>query len=134
MNLNDYLLLKMNLESFRGKFLKMQDWISNMGMTRIHKAAARWEPAYQNWRQIQLNSDVRKKYCFPNCEIRHLTIYSWKEREFVIDYMKFDVMWMDDVIASVDLKPESGGSPYVINYIEDFKKQYIFFSLNKLPF
>lgn len=42
----------------------------------------------------------------------------------MIDYMKFDVMWMNDIIASVDLKPASGGSPYVINYIEDFNKQF----------
>ncbi|WHT49469.1 hypothetical protein QNH10_08090 [Sporosarcina thermotolerans] len=27
----------------------------------------------------------------------------------MIDYMKFDVMWMDEVIASVNLKPANGG-------------------------
>lgn len=42
----------------------------------------------------------------------------------MIDYMKFDVMWMDDVIATVDLKPNNGGTPYVINYIDDFNKQF----------
>lgn len=42
----------------------------------------------------------------------------------VIDYLKFDVMWMDDVIASVDLKPNSGGTPYVKNYIDTFNKQF----------
>jgi len=42
----------------------------------------------------------------------------------MIDYTKFDVMWMDDVIASVDLRPANGGTPYVINYIEDFNKQF----------
>lgn len=42
----------------------------------------------------------------------------------MIDYMKFDVMWMDDVIASVDLKPKNGGTPYVINYITGFNKQF----------
>lgn len=38
--------------------------------------------------------------------------------------MKFDVMWMDDVIAHVDLKPANGGTHYVINYIDDFNKQF----------
>ena len=33
----------------------------------------------------------------------------------MIDYMKFDVMWMDDVIATVDLRPANGGTPYVIS-------------------
>lgn len=42
----------------------------------------------------------------------------------MIDYMKFDVMWMDDVIATVDLKPANGGKPYVINYISTFNKQF----------
>lgn len=42
----------------------------------------------------------------------------------MINYMKFDVMWMDDVIATVDLKPVNGGTPYVINYINDFNKQF----------
>lgn len=42
----------------------------------------------------------------------------------MIDYMKFDVMLMDDVIASVDLKPANGGTPYVINYITTFNKQF----------
>jgi len=38
--------------------------------------------------------------------------------------MTFDVMWMDDIIAHVELKPTDGGTPYVINYIEDFNKQF----------
>ena len=42
----------------------------------------------------------------------------------MIDYMRFDVMWMDEVIASVDLKPVNGGTPYVVNYINDFNKQF----------
>ncbi|MEK4131222.1 hypothetical protein NYE67_16390 [Solibacillus sp. FSL W8-0474] len=42
----------------------------------------------------------------------------------MIDYMKFNVMWMDDIIATVDLKPANGGSPYVLNYIDDFNKQF----------
>jgi len=42
----------------------------------------------------------------------------------MINYTKFDVMWMDTVIASVDLRPANGGTPYVINYIEDFNKQF----------
>lgn len=42
----------------------------------------------------------------------------------LIDYMKFDVMWMDEVIARVDLKPANGGSPYIINYINNFNKQF----------
>ncbi|MEG0439785.1 hypothetical protein [Solibacillus cecembensis] len=42
----------------------------------------------------------------------------------MIDTMKFNVMWMDDVIATVNLKPANGGTPYVINYIEDFNKQF----------
>lgn len=42
----------------------------------------------------------------------------------MIDYMKFDVMWMDDVIASVNLKPANGETPYVINYIDTFNKQF----------
>lgn len=33
-------------------------------------------------------------------------------------------MWMDDVIATVDLKPANGGTPYVVNYIVDFNKQF----------
>jgi len=47
-----------------------------------------------------------------------------KEVKKVIDYTNFDVMWMDDVIASVNLRPANGGTPYVINYIEDFNKQF----------
>lgn len=42
----------------------------------------------------------------------------------MINYMKFDVMWMDERIAHVDLKPVSGGTPYVINYISDFNQQF----------
>lgn len=42
----------------------------------------------------------------------------------MIDYMTFDVMWMDDIIAHVELKPANGGTPYVINYIDDFNKQF----------
>lgn len=42
----------------------------------------------------------------------------------MIDYYTFDVMWMDQVIAHVQLKPEHGNSPYVINYIEGFNKQF----------
>ena len=42
----------------------------------------------------------------------------------MINYMKFDVMWMDDVIASVDLKPANGRTPYVINYITDFNSGF----------
>ena len=38
--------------------------------------------------------------------------------------MKFDVMHFDDVIASVDLKPNNGGLPYVKNYITGFNKQF----------
>lgn len=38
--------------------------------------------------------------------------------------MTFDVIWMDDIIAHVELKPANGGTPYVINYIEDFNKQF----------
>ncbi len=38
--------------------------------------------------------------------------------------MKFDVMFFDEVIASVDLKPKEGDSPYVINYIKGFNKQF----------
>lgn len=40
------------------------------------------------------------------------------------DYTKFDVMWMDEVIANVDLKPANGGTPYAINYINGFNKQF----------
>ena len=42
----------------------------------------------------------------------------------MINYTKFDGMWMDTVIASVDLRPVNGGTPYVISYIEDFNKQF----------
>lgn len=34
--------------------------------------------------------------------------FSLKEVKQMIDYMKFDVMWMDDVIATVDLRPANG--------------------------
>ena len=40
----------------------------------------------------------------------------------MIDYMKFDVMWMDEVIATVNLKPVNDGIPYIFNYITDFNK------------
>lgn len=40
----------------------------------------------------------------------------------MIDYMKLDVMWMDDVIATVDLKPANGSTSYVVNYIMYFNK------------
>lgn len=42
----------------------------------------------------------------------------------MIDYTKFDVMFMDEVIASVDLKPEGSDKPYVTNYIKGFNKQF----------
>lgn len=42
----------------------------------------------------------------------------------MIDYMKFDVMLMDDVIAGVDLKPNGSDKPHVINYIKGFNKQF----------
>ena len=42
----------------------------------------------------------------------------------MIDYMKFDVMHFDEVIASVDLKPENSGLPYAKNYIMGFNKQF----------
>lgn len=42
----------------------------------------------------------------------------------MIDYMKFDVMLINKVIAFVDLKPNNGKSPYVINFIDDFNKQF----------
>lgn len=42
----------------------------------------------------------------------------------MINYYKFDVLWMDEVIAFVDLKPENGSSPYVENYINGFNKQF----------
>ncbi len=42
----------------------------------------------------------------------------------MIDYFKFDVMFFDNVIATVDLKPNESDSPYVINYIEGFNKQF----------
>lgn len=38
--------------------------------------------------------------------------------------MKFDVMLFDEVIASVELKPNGSDKPYVINYIEGFNKQF----------
>lgn len=42
----------------------------------------------------------------------------------MIDYLKFDVMHFDEVIASVDLKSENGTLPYVKNYITGFNKQF----------
>ncbi|WEG19268.1 hypothetical protein PQ478_21520 (plasmid) [Alkalihalophilus pseudofirmus] len=42
----------------------------------------------------------------------------------MIDYFKFDVMFFDEVIAYVDLKPSGSDKPYVINYIEGFNKQF----------
>lgn len=42
----------------------------------------------------------------------------------MIDYTKFDVMWMDEVIAKVDLKPKANKLPYVVNYIDCFNKQF----------
>jgi len=42
----------------------------------------------------------------------------------MIDYMRFDVMHFDEVIASVDLKPENGSLPYVKNYVTGFNKQF----------
>lgn len=42
----------------------------------------------------------------------------------MIDYMKFDVMLFDDIIASVQLKPIGSDRPYVINYIQGFNKQF----------
>lgn len=42
----------------------------------------------------------------------------------MIDYMHFDVMLFDDVIASVNLQPDGCDKPYVINYIKGFKKQF----------
>ncbi|OAH58703.1 hypothetical protein AWH48_17080 [Domibacillus aminovorans] len=42
----------------------------------------------------------------------------------MIDYMKFDVMLFDDIIASVDLKPKNSDQPYVKNYIKGFNKQF----------
>ena len=42
----------------------------------------------------------------------------------MIDYMKFDVMLIDEVIANVNLKPSEGDNPYVFNYIKGFNKQF----------
>jgi hypothetical protein len=42
----------------------------------------------------------------------------------MVDYMKFDVMLFDDVIATVELKPSGSDKPYVINYIKGFNKQF----------
>lgn len=42
----------------------------------------------------------------------------------MIDYMVFDVMLFDDIIANVQLKPENGSTPYVKNYISGFNKQF----------
>lgn len=47
-----------------------------------------------------------------------------KEGAKMIDYIRFDVMFFDDVIATVDLKPKDNDKPYVINYIEGFNKQF----------
>lgn len=42
----------------------------------------------------------------------------------MIDYMEFDVMLIDDVIATVKLKTSGSDKPYVINYIKGFNKQF----------
>ncbi|TSI07342.1 hypothetical protein [Lysinibacillus sp. BW-2-10] len=42
----------------------------------------------------------------------------------MIDYMQFDVMLFDEIIATVNLKPKNGGTPYVVNYITGFNKQF----------
>lgn len=42
----------------------------------------------------------------------------------MIDYMTFDVMLFDDIIASVQLKPAGSDKPYVKNYIKGFNKQF----------
>jgi hypothetical protein len=42
----------------------------------------------------------------------------------MIDYMEFDVMLFDDVIATVKLNPNGSDNPYVINYIDGFNKQF----------
>lgn len=42
----------------------------------------------------------------------------------MIDYMKFDVMHFDEVIASVNLKPKNIELPYVKNYVTGFNKQF----------
>jgi hypothetical protein len=42
----------------------------------------------------------------------------------MIDYMVFDVMLFDDIIANVQLKPENGSTPYVKNYISGFNKSF----------
>jgi hypothetical protein len=42
----------------------------------------------------------------------------------MIDYMRFDVMHFDEVIASVDLMPENSPLPYVKNYVTGFNKQF----------
>jgi len=42
----------------------------------------------------------------------------------MIDYIKFDLMRLDDIIATVDLKPANGSSPFLINYIDDFNRQF----------
>lgn len=42
----------------------------------------------------------------------------------MIDFMEFDVMLFDDVIANVKLKPNDSDKPYVINYIKGFNKQF----------
>ena len=42
----------------------------------------------------------------------------------MIDFMKFDVMHFDEVIASVNLKPKNIELPYVKNYVTGFNKQF----------
>ncbi|WP_100372058.1 hypothetical protein [Bacillus sp. FJAT-45037] len=42
----------------------------------------------------------------------------------MVDYMRFDVMLFDDVIAEVNLKPNGSEKPYVVNYITGFNKQF----------
>ncbi|WP_230199480.1 hypothetical protein [Bacillus ndiopicus] len=36
----------------------------------------------------------------------------------------FQAMWIDERIATVDLKPTNGGSPCVVNLISTFNKQF----------
>ncbi|QDQ02581.1 hypothetical protein FOH38_20150 [Lysinibacillus fusiformis] len=42
----------------------------------------------------------------------------------MIDYMEFDVMLFDDIIANVQLKPQDSSLPYVKNFITGFNKQF----------
>ncbi|ONN67938.1 hypothetical protein BTM36_03665 [Herbaspirillum sp. VT-16-41] len=42
----------------------------------------------------------------------------------MVDYMNFDVMLFDELIATVNLKPKGSDKPYVVNYIEGFNKQF----------